>query len=49
MNDSPCELRILHSASADLAALPPDGHEIVLADDRMLTAAAAVVSPISSY
>ncbi|XP_018007197.1 uncharacterized protein LOC108664997 [Hyalella azteca] len=38
MTDSPCELRILHPSPGSLDALP-DSHEIVLAEDGMLSSA----------
>ena len=42
MSDSPSELRILHSDSSTNMDSLPDSHEIVLADDSILTAAAGV-------
>ncbi|KAF2360924.1 hypothetical protein FHG87_008319 [Trinorchestia longiramus] len=40
MSESPCELRILHPGSESLDALP-DSHEIVLAEEGILSAAVA--------
>ena len=44
MGDSTCALRILHAGAGSYDALP-DTHEIVLAEDRILTAAAVVSTP----